>query len=390
MKRRVKVLHTADWHLGLVSWKMLGGVDRQVEQRECLEKMIEQARTERVDVIVHAGDLFHQYHQPPRETIRLAIEALMELKTIAPVVWVIGNHDWYAIDALKNVFPKDIFIVRDFTPLTIPDRPIKIFPLPYLSLARFLGTAVGENIQDEAQERLRAQMRTWESHFDPDYWHILVAHLSVDELASHYAEANLTREIFIKPADIPSGIDYAAFGHLHGFISYNKCSFPLFYPSSLVLDTFLREDQVAGYLIVELEEGKKPQVHSHSFESCRLITIPVHEEIALPDLREAIEKQALSPRNYIRIRVSKKVIAPEFYRELKQLCGDHWQVVTVETMPIERENEFSSEAPEVTTNTIPVLFETFCREKEFSSEVVELFLKYYQELLSREPTDETE
>ena len=384
LKQPLKLLHTADWHLGLVSWKSLGGVDRQDEQKECLERMIDQARLEKVDLICHAGDLFHQYHQPPREAIRLAGEVLMELKKIAPVVWVIGNHDWYAIDALKNILPQDIYIVRDFTPFSIPNRQITIFPLPYLSLARFLGSTSGINIQSEAQEKLRAQLRTWEKYFHPDNWHVLVAHLSVEELAAHYVEANQTREIFIKPADLPSGIDYAAFGHLHGFITYTKSSFPLNYPSSLVLDTFFREDQVAGFLIVELQEGKQPSIRHFPFISCRLITICLQEEIELDRIRKMIEKKVNSPRCYIRFRINKKLANPEFIRELKGMRSDHYQVAVIETIPEDRQGEMTSEKTDVNTDSIPSLFKNFCQTNHLSDEVSELFFRYYQECVDIE------
>ena len=42
MKKKIKILHTADWHLGLVSWKTRREVDRGEEQREALENQIEQ------------------------------------------------------------------------------------------------------------------------------------------------------------------------------------------------------------------------------------------------------------------------------------------------------------------------------------------------------------
>ncbi|MCX6090183.1 MAG: DNA repair exonuclease [Candidatus Atribacteria bacterium] len=390
VKRKITILHTADWHLGLVSWTSLSGVERLKEQEECLESMIDTARREKVDAIIHAGDLFHHYHQPSRDAIRLAMDTMLRMKEIAPFIWVIGNHDWYAMDALKGALPKGISVVRDFTPFRLNDLPIRIFPLPYLSLARFLGSLGGESIQDAGQERLRGVMRDWERELNPDCWNILVAHLSVEDLARHYAEANETREIFLKPADIPPGIDYAAFGHLHALIPYTKCPFPLYYPSSLVLDSFLREKQDAGFLLVTLEEGRMASVHPCFFEKSNLITMEVSESTSISLLREEISQRADRPRNFIRVNVHGKVTNPEFFSEIKELSGVNWQVVAVEIVRERGKSQGEEIYPEVTSETIPVLFTSFCQENQLSPEVVSLFHEYYHRALTTGQGNEAE
>ena len=47
MKKKVKILHTADWHLGLVSWRSRREVDRGEEQKEALEQLTEVAEKEK-------------------------------------------------------------------------------------------------------------------------------------------------------------------------------------------------------------------------------------------------------------------------------------------------------------------------------------------------------
>ena len=104
MKKKVKILHTADWHLGLVSWRSRREVDRGEEQKEALEQLTEVAEKEKVDLIIHAGDLFHNPHRPDKKTIQLAVDTILHLIEIAPFVWVMGNHDWYAMEVLQKVF----------------------------------------------------------------------------------------------------------------------------------------------------------------------------------------------------------------------------------------------------------------------------------------------
>ena len=50
----VRLLHTADWHLG----KVLKGVDRTSEIGEALKTLLEMVAKEGVDLVVVSGDLF--------------------------------------------------------------------------------------------------------------------------------------------------------------------------------------------------------------------------------------------------------------------------------------------------------------------------------------------
>ena len=50
----MKLLHTADWHVG----KVLKGVERLGEQREVLAEIVALAEREAVDAVLVAGDVF--------------------------------------------------------------------------------------------------------------------------------------------------------------------------------------------------------------------------------------------------------------------------------------------------------------------------------------------
>ncbi|HSV31918.1 MAG TPA: exonuclease SbcCD subunit D [Atribacteraceae bacterium] len=384
MAQSLRLLHTADWHLGLVSWKALGGVERIKEQRECLRIMSEVAQQEQVDLIVHAGDLFHQYHQPPREAIALAVETILGMKDIAPFVWVMGNHDWYAVEALKEVFPDNVFIVKHFEPVPLPAISAVVYPLPYLSLARFLGMTPGKDIQDLAREKLAALFAGWRKRLGSETWNILTAHLTMEDLAG-YAEVNATREVFLKPGDIPSGFHYGAFGHLHAHIPYQRLSFPLYYSSSLVRDNFGNESGQAGFLRVDFHEGQHPLVRPVFFQTSQLLTERLERGDNLEILRSRIGSRAESERTYVRVRYDPAALSPETVLQIKGMRSDNWRVVVTEP---ERCREASPDeeegVSEVSMDTIPVLFERFCRENRLDGRVNDLFCRYYREVLEEE------
>lgn len=88
----MKLLHTADWHLGA----KLGRHDRIEDHRAALQALLTIADSERPDLIIHAGDLFDAY-RPPYPALRLGVTALQRLAEIAPTVVISGNHDSQAL-----------------------------------------------------------------------------------------------------------------------------------------------------------------------------------------------------------------------------------------------------------------------------------------------------
>ncbi|HOQ67650.1 MAG TPA: DNA repair exonuclease [Candidatus Atribacteria bacterium] len=376
MKKKVKILHTADWHLGLVSWRSRREVDRGEEQKEALEQLTEVAEKEKVDLIIHAGDLFHNPHRPDKKTIQLAVDTILHLIEIAPFVWVMGNHDWYAMEVLQKVFPPRVYIIRDYTPREIEDVPVTVFPLPYVSLPRLLGDYRGEEIQDQARELLRRRMERWEGSFRPDRWNILVAHVTIEELV-HYAEVSYHREVFLKKADIPSAFNYGALGHLHTF-SFLPAPCPLYYPSSLVVDSFERVGKEGSFLLVKLEEGEKSKVEPYFLSGAHLWNWEVKGEKSIEEIYEEISQNMEGKRNYIRLRLREDFYTPALANKLKEMEGENWQVVTVEIIPREKKAVEEDSLP-VNEDSIPQLFSRYCQEQGLSEEVVKLFYRYYQE-----------
>jgi len=67
----MKILHTADWHLG----KRLESFSRIDEQREVLDEICVIAEREQVDAVIIAGDLFDNFN-PTIEAVELFYKTL--------------------------------------------------------------------------------------------------------------------------------------------------------------------------------------------------------------------------------------------------------------------------------------------------------------------------
>jgi exonuclease SbcD len=111
----MKVLHTADLHMDR-SFEGLSAVPDQLAQRfihanqVLLTKIADLAIEQAVDLVIFAGDTFHQ----SRTSIMMQsffIEELTRLKEAKiPVALTFGNHDYYAEDRYWFSFPDNVYL----------------------------------------------------------------------------------------------------------------------------------------------------------------------------------------------------------------------------------------------------------------------------------------
>ncbi|MBL8727361.1 MAG: exonuclease SbcCD subunit D C-terminal domain-containing protein [Planctomycetes bacterium] len=103
----MRILHTADWHLG----HTLRGHSRQAEHAHFLQWLVRTVVAREVDVLLLAGDVFDSAN-PPAPSWRLWFEFLGELKRARPalqVVVIAGNHD----SAARLEAPRDLLATFD-------------------------------------------------------------------------------------------------------------------------------------------------------------------------------------------------------------------------------------------------------------------------------------
>ncbi|MEV8027853.1 exonuclease SbcCD subunit D [Cellulosimicrobium funkei] len=84
----MRILHTSDWHLG----RTLHGVDLLEHQAAHLDHLVELTRSEAVDAVVVAGDVYDRAI-PPVDAVSLLSDAVTRLAEHAHVVVTPGNHD---------------------------------------------------------------------------------------------------------------------------------------------------------------------------------------------------------------------------------------------------------------------------------------------------------
>ena len=115
----IRILHTADWHLG----KKLDHFSRLEEQVEVMNEICEIADQQEVDVVIVAGDLFDTFN-PSADAQDLFYKTLKRISKNGqrPVIAIAGNHDSPdRIDA-PNPLAKECGIIFIGSPDTIVDK----------------------------------------------------------------------------------------------------------------------------------------------------------------------------------------------------------------------------------------------------------------------------
>ncbi|MGB9928381.1 MAG: metallophosphoesterase, partial [Methanosarcina sp.] len=90
MDREIRILHTADTHLG---YKQYHSEVRRKDFFAAFELVINDAVDMQVDAVVHAGDLFDS-RNPTLEDLLETINILSRLKAAGiPFFGIVGNHE---------------------------------------------------------------------------------------------------------------------------------------------------------------------------------------------------------------------------------------------------------------------------------------------------------
>lgn len=306
----MKILHTADWHLG----KKLDNFSRIGEQIEVLEEIIEIADAQQVDLILIAGDLFDNFN-PSTEAVELFYKTLKRLTNNAqrPVVAISGNHDSpNLIDAPDPLarecgiiligYPQakvqlnqlDAFQISQSTEglfelkLKNFDFPVRIMHTAYANEIR-LKQFLGEEKEDELNRILAEHWKSLaEAYCDEKGVNLLMAHLYMNQRGKALLEEpEGEKPIKIGNADmiysdaIPPQIQYTALGHLHAFNNIATEEKPVIYASSILPYSFSEAgqqkyvniisaspNQAVEYQKIPLQKGK--QLHRKTFDDVNL------------------------------------------------------------------------------------------------------------------------
>ena len=251
----MRILHTSDWHLGR-SFHREGMLAHQAAY---VDHLLEVVASERVDLVVVAGDVYDRA-LPPVDAVRLADETLARLAASrVRVVLTSGNHDSAQrlgfssrlIDAAGVHIRTDAAAVG--TPLGLADEhgPVAVYGLPFLdplALAEPWGLPVRshEAALSVALDRVRRDLAARA----PGTRSVVLAHAFVAGGEPSESERDISvGGVSRVPTRLFDGLDYVALGHLHGAQTLTD---RVRYSGSPLAYSFSEHAQTKGSWLVDL------------------------------------------------------------------------------------------------------------------------------------------
>ena len=400
----MKILHTADWHLG----KRLDHFSRLEEQILVMDEIVHIADEQNVDLVLIAGDLFDNFN-PGVEAIELFYKTLKRLSHNGkrPVIAISGNHDSpYLIDAPDPLarecgiiligHPKAKvapFILENFKisnsvdgmielQLKNYDFPIRIVHTAFANEIR-LKEYFGEN-KEEALNQVLAE--TWatvaEEFCDENGVNILMTHLYMNKRgAPILEEPDGEKPIKIGNADliysdtIPHQIQYTALGHLHAFRNIGTAEKPVVYSSSPLCYSFSEAGQTKYVSIIEAKPNQNVSYEKTALKNGKSLVRKTFD-----DIEKAIEWLTENQNTLVELTLESETYLKA--EERKMITNAHHGIVHL-IPKVKNQEPDQNQLHEINLDQdIQSLFKDYFKSKNNAQEPNEDLVNLFNEILN--------
>ena len=231
----MRLLHFADAHIDMANYGRhdpeTGLPLRVLDFLKSLDTIIEAAITEKVDLVIFAGDAYKDRSPAPtfqrewgKRIIRLSQAGIRTLL-------LVGNHDLSpAIGRANAIQEFDTLAVPHVTVLAKPQflsaeqlgLPAQVIAIPWVArsgLVAATGTspADGAEVFTNIEQRLTDLVQGWLAQADPHLPTILTAHASVQGAKYGSERTVMLGADLVLPGSLvrDARLDYVALGHIH-------------------------------------------------------------------------------------------------------------------------------------------------------------------------------
>nr|WP_279231068.1 exonuclease SbcCD subunit D [Thermus altitudinis] len=256
----VRLLHTADWHLG----KVLKGVDRTPEVGEALKALVEVVAKEGVDLMVISGDLFDR-PQVSAEAEAMAVEFFLRLRELGvPALVIAGNHDpKERLEALAPLLALAGAEVRGKPLFREEGGVVRVGDLEAALLPFVSERILVKKVLQEAEERHRTYAEAMRRILDNLRSPLMLGHFALEGARPGAGEFafHLTGSYAVPPSALPLEARYLALGHIHRQQQVSEAPVAWYSGSLIQLDFGEGEEAERGALLVEVPERGPVRVH---------------------------------------------------------------------------------------------------------------------------------
>lgn len=277
----MKLLHTADLHIGMTNYSKLdpetGLESRLLDFLNTLDFIVDLAISEKVDAFLFAGDAYKTRDPSPTQQRGFGQRLKRIAKAGIPVVLVVGNHDTPNAEGKANTLDiysaleiDNVYVSRKPELLNIPTKSgnLQIVTAPWLQRSDF--KILGDKLSEFYQQ------------INPRDPAVLVGHLEV-EGSSFGSEKGLalSNDVTVPLSLLTEKkLSYVALGHIHKFQELSNPSAggpPVVYAGSPERIDFGEAKEEKGVVLVEIATSDKRQATSYKF-----IPTPARKFISIP------------------------------------------------------------------------------------------------------------
>lgn len=406
----MKIIHTADWHLG----KRLQNFHRLQEQQQVLTEIVQVVEQQDADLILVAGDLFDTFNPDPQaEDLLYSTFKKLTAGGRRTVVAIAGNHDNpNRIEAQDHFgrecgiifvgFPKTevrsdilsceaklICAAPGFIELKLPrhDVPVRILLTPYANETRmrsFFGTT---DLDAELRQSIQGHWTALaDTYMDAEGVNLLVGHLFMMKRGGEQPEESDDERSILQVGGasivytdlIPPQIQYAALGHLHRYQTLGGGPCPVVYSSSPLAYSFAEADQQKYIVLIEAEPNQPVVVTPIPLQTGKRLLRPRFKQV-----EEAIGWLRENPDCFAEITLQTTTYLTS--EERRQLQQAHKSLVTIIPDVQDVEQPEQEKAPAIDlTQSIETLFTRYFKNKNKGQEPNERLQQLFKEILATE------
>lgn len=326
----MKLLHFADAHIDMANYgrhdPQTGLPLRVLDFLKSLDTIIETAISERVALVIFAGDAYKDRAPAPTFQREWGRRIMRLSQAKIPTILLVGNHDVspsigraHAIQEFDTLDVPYIHVISKPTLLTNDELglPAQVIGLPWVSRSGLMAALEMESadIYSEIESRLTDLMGQFIEKSDPSLPLILTAHASVQGAAYGAERMVMLGADLVLPGSLVKDprLDYVALGHIHKPQDLNKNAHPpVIYPGSIERVDFGEAQDDKFFIVAEVQKGKtdvqwrklegvRPFIEARAkLESPENISAQLKAALPKPEkLKNAIVKLTVDyPRDY--------------------------------------------------------------------------------------------
>ncbi|WP_210133122.1 exonuclease subunit SbcD [Staphylococcus sp. GDH8C106P] len=333
----MKIIHTADWHLG----RILNGKSLLEDQAYILDEFVAAMQKEKPDVIVIAGDVYDTSY-PSKAAIMLFEETInqLNLHMQIPMIVTNGNHDGKErLNYGAKWFEKSQMYIR--TELATMATPINIgnvnfYCLPFATISEVQAFFDDKTITTH-QAATQSCITYMAENLDTSQFNVLIGHMTVQGGTRSDSERPISiGTVESVEQDVFAPFNYVMLGHLHHPFSID--SEFIHYSGSLLQYSFSEVNQPKGYRMLLIDEMEQQQLFIPLEPKQQLEVVEGDYEAAIQEIIPLKNKE-----NYIHFKLKNMTHVTDPMMHLKQIYPNTLSLTNVsfnfETASVENNTE---------------------------------------------------